>query len=76
MIGEILPAKSLILRQAAGTAKADGVTYELTTHAGTCQPIVCSSRTGKYFTLSWGDIIHLAQEAGIDQLKATTEEAA
>lgn len=66
IVGKVHPAKTMFLRVNAGTAKSDGVTYELTTSlAGS--PIVNSSKTGKYFTLSWEDICNLAIEAGIDK---------
>ena len=50
-----------------GTAEAGGVKYELTINMGNNTPIVSSSKTGKYFTLSWQDIINLAIDAGINK---------
>jgi hypothetical protein len=66
MTGTIHPKKTMFLRQDCGKAKGDKVEYELTA-AMTGEPIVRSSLTGKFFTLSWENIIDLAIEAGIDK---------
>ena len=65
--GTIHPKKTLLLRMETGTAEAGGVKYELTINMGNNTPIVSSSKTGKYFTLSWQDIINLAIDAGINK---------
>jgi len=41
--------------------------YEITTLNDDSTPIVKSKKTGKFFTLSWADIINMAKEAGIDK---------
>lgn len=67
-IGKIHPPESMFLRKNVGTAKADdGTVYELTTTFSDGSPIVNSDKTGKYFTLSWTDIINLAVDAGLDK---------
>ncbi len=69
MTGQIHNSKSLFLREAVGTATDPEakIKYEMTTINDNRQPMVCSSKTGKYFTLSWEDIVNLAVEAGIDK---------
>jgi hypothetical protein len=68
-IGEIHPPKTLFFRQSVGDAKdkETGLGYEMTVNMGQYTPIVKSEQTGKWFTLSWTDIINLAVEAGIDK---------
>jgi hypothetical protein len=68
-IGKIHDAKSLFLRVAVGKAKdpQTKIEYELTTNAGNAAPMICSGKTGKYFLLSWQNIIDLAIKAGIDK---------
>ncbi len=65
-IGKVLPAKSLILRNAAGSAEgSDGIKYELNySMAGT--PIIRSEKTGKWYVLSWPEILALAEDNGIN----------
>lgn len=65
--GTIHPKKSLFLRIETGSAEANGIKYELTINMGNNAPIVSSSKTGKYFTLSWSDIINLAIDRGINK---------
>lgn len=64
-IGEILPPKSMILRQHIGEASCGDLKYEMSTGMNGA-PIVHSKQTGKWFTLSWKDILELADKAGID----------
>ena len=65
-IGTIYPKESLFLRIHAGEAKQGSNIYNLTTSPGGC-PMVCSRQTGKYFALSWANVLDLAIAAGIDQ---------
>lgn len=66
--GKIYPKKTLFLRIHVGEAKDQNKnTYELSTSANNASPIVCSKKTGKWFTLSWTDIMNLARDAGIDK---------
>ena len=67
VLGTIDSPGAMFLREAHGTAKnpSSGVIYELNCHLSG-SPVVRSSKTGKWFTLSWNDILHLAHEAGID----------
>lgn len=53
---------TLFFRQHVGEAKDEkaGITYELSFNMGGMHPIVHSSKTERYFTLSWHDIINLA----------------
>lgn len=66
-LGTIKPKGTLILREQVGEAEAEnGNSYELTTSVSSGQPIVRSQKTGKWFLLSWQEIIDLAVEAGVD----------
>lgn len=66
IIGTIHPPKTMFLHMSLGTATdSEGNTYELSTHPSGF-PIVRSRKTGKWFTLSWPDILDLADRAGID----------
>jgi len=66
-IGEILSTETLILRHSVGTAEdSDGLKYEMTTSLN-MSPLIRSHRTGKYFVLSWANIIDLAVNAGINE---------
>jgi len=57
-----------MLRMAVGTAKdAEGLEYEMTTAVAGGYPIIRSLKTGRWFTLSWIDILELAIERGIDE---------
>ena len=67
MTGKIMPAKTMILRVAAGEAEAaDGTKYECSTNVNRT-PLIRSGKTKKWFALSWEDIIELAIQAGIDK---------
>lgn len=66
-VGQIDAPGSFFMREARGDAKAaDGTVYELNTHLSGA-PLVRSSKTGKFFSLSWQDVLRLAIEAGIDR---------
>lgn len=67
MIGRIDRPGALFMREGRGKAtdEAAGITYELNCHMGG-NPCVRSSKTGKWFTLSWQDVLTLARDAGID----------
>ncbi len=67
MRGEIVEKSKFILRVACGTAEDtdNGVKYELSTSIGG-NPVVRNAKTGRFFVLSWDDILEMAQEAGID----------
>lgn len=71
-LGKIHPSKTLFLRETVGEATDNktGVKYEMTNGVGGGGPIVRSSKTGKWFTLSWSEIINLAKKAGIDGKKS------
>lgn len=65
--GKTLEGNTLILRfhQGSATDEDSGVTYDLTSSpAGS--PIIRSSKTGRFFVLSWQELLEMAQEAGID----------
>lgn len=66
--GKIHPKKTLFLRVDVGKATDENKnTYELSTNINDNSPIVCSEKTGKWFTLSWTDIMNLARDANIDK---------
>ena len=66
--GTIFPESSMFLRKAVGTAESQGgQKYELTTSVPRGSPIVRSEKTGKYWTISWDELITLARTSGIDR---------
>lgn len=66
--GKIHPKRTMFLRNAVGEIKdEEGNKYECTTNCGGLHPIIHSEQTGKWFTLSWADIVRLAIVAGIDK---------
>lgn len=64
--GRIHAPDTMFLRMHVGEAKSGDMGYELDTNMAAANPIVRSKQSGKWFTLSWQDIIELAIEAGID----------
>lgn len=72
--GKVLPAKTLILRIHVGEARdITGVVYELSnTPGGT--PLIKSSKTEKWFSLSWQDMVNMAKRAGIDVIEKRGQE--
>lgn len=70
MAGKIHPRGSLFLRVGHCSAKSSsGQEYELNTlmHGAPC---VRSEATGKYYVISWEEILGMAIEAGIDEAEA------
>lgn len=65
MAGKIYPEESMILRVFVGEAKQGDKAYEMLITM-TQEPIVQSKQTGKYFHLSWKEILAMAESAGID----------
>jgi hypothetical protein len=64
-IGCVYPKGSMFLRTRVGEAAGGKRKYEMATNMnGT--PIIESKQTGKWFSLSWRDILNLAEKAGID----------
>lgn len=59
----------MFLRIHCGEAKAGTRTYEMSTSIATGEPIVQSKTTGRHFLVPWRDLIDMAVEAGIDDLK-------
>lgn len=72
--GKVYPKRTLFLRVLVGTAKHKKYEYEMSTSPGG-SPMIESKQTGKYFSLSWAEIITMAVQAGIDnpQLGACDE---
>lgn len=65
-IGTIHPARSLFLRTGIGSARDGEKAWEISNLLNG-RPIVRSETTGKWFTLSWEDVLDLARDAGIDE---------
>lgn len=67
-MGEIHNKDTLFLRIDCGhaTDPERGTKYELSTLSGG-SPCVRNEKNGKWFTLSWHDILNMAQFAGIDE---------
>lgn len=69
MAGTIHPSGTLFFRSFCGSAKVGAREYELdTTIDG--NPCIRSETTGKYFVVSWKDLLEMAVAAGIDELEA------
>lgn len=67
-IGTLSPPKTLFFRVDAGeAAERGGDTYQLAIDVASNVPIIRNQRTGRWFSLSWRDIIGLAKTAGIDE---------
>jgi hypothetical protein len=66
-VGIVSGKDTLYLRMEAGTATGDGAKYELSVNMGGLNPIIHSSKTGKWWTITWPDLMKLAQAAGIDE---------
>ena len=65
--GKIHEKNAMFLRLHVGDATGQaGEVYELNTSMNG-SPMVTSNKTGKTFTLSWGDIINMAVDAGVDE---------
>lgn len=63
--GKVHPKKTLFLRELVAEAELGEGKYEMLTSMARA-PMIMSKQTGKYFTLSWQDILELAIEGGID----------
>ena len=60
----------MFLRNSGGTASdSEGPVYEFSTNVSGGHPILRHLRTGRTFTLSWQDIIELAEANGIAELE-------
>lgn len=65
VIGTVETKDSLFLRKHAGTAKLGDNAYELSTSMASL-PLIKSEKTGKYWLISWQQLLDLAIQAGID----------
>jgi len=65
-IGRIYPKKTMFLRQHVGDAKSGKTGYEMSFNIGGSHPIIRSNQTGKWWTVSWQELIELAIKKGID----------
>lgn len=67
--GEIHPKRTLFFRFCVGKiTDLNKDTYEMSINVSDHSPIIESKKTGKWFTLSWKDIIDLAIDMGIDSV--------
>ena len=75
VFGKVLPKDALVLRRHLGEAIDDeeGITYTLATNVGNGQPLIHSSKTGLYWTVSWPELIGAAVDAGIDKEQQAKE---
>lgn len=64
--GKVYDKNSLFMCIEVGEAKGGELEYEIFTNMNQ-SPLIKSKQTGKYFSLSWQDLIEMAQGAGIDQ---------
>lgn len=68
-IGKLHPPSTMFLRHEVGTATGsdDGREYEVFINVGDMCPIIRSKTSGRWFTLSWPELIAVAVGAGIDE---------
>lgn len=64
MLGTIHDNKALFMSIHVGTASNDDSTFEICTSMNQ-SPLIRCVETGKWFSLSWQEILELAEEAGI-----------
>ena len=67
-MGKIIEKDVLMMKTFIGSAEMSGKSYELSTSMNGA-PMVQSNQTGRWFALTWDDIIKMALEAGIDKEK-------
>lgn len=66
--GKLYVPKTMFFRDEVGKAEgSNGLAYEMSLNMAGSHPIVMSRKTGKWFTLSWHDIVKMAVDAGIDE---------
>ena len=66
MTGKIHPSTTLFMTVHVGEADRGEFKYDMSTGMS-MSPIIRSTLTGKFFTLSWQDVLNLAVAAGIDK---------
>ena len=68
-IGNLHPPGTLFFRISAGEAgpTEDGTTYELSTNVGGGHPIIGNNKTGRYWSITWQQLLQLARENGLDE---------
>ncbi|MBI5817437.1 MAG: hypothetical protein HZA88_00455 [Verrucomicrobia bacterium] len=70
--GHLKTPSTLVFRQDCGIARdEDGIEYELSINILRKTPIVRSQKTGRWFFLSWKDIVRLAVNAGVNEEEVT-----
>lgn len=65
-IGKIYPKDSMFLRIHVGEATEGKRKYEMSQGVAGGGPLIHSKQTGKWFTIGWKELLHLAIKAGID----------
>lgn len=65
-MSKLYPSNSMILRFEVGEARGANGSYELFTLTNQ-EPLIRSTKTGRYFHLSWSDILQMAEAAGVDK---------
>lgn len=69
MIGELHGADALFMREQVGSAKdpTTGAEYELDVQFASKAPVIRSRASGRWWTISWPQLLALAIESGINQ---------
>ena len=67
IIGTIHPKKTLFFRRYIGEAKSGKLKYEMAAKMCGSTPIIESKQTGKWYTVSWQELINMAVQAGVDK---------
>jgi hypothetical protein len=66
MCGHLIESNAILLRRRLGEARIDdGSRYEIGA-SPTGAPIIRSRQSGRYWSLTWDELVALALEAGID----------
>lgn len=67
LVGRVYPPTAHFLRKSFGSAYSEnGNEYKLGVVVKKGQMLVKSEKTGKWFVLTWPDVVRLAVDAGID----------
>lgn len=66
MIGLVQSKDRLFLRMSVGTATLGEGKYEMSTNIGDSSPMIRSQKTGKWWSITWNQLLDLAIKAGID----------
>lgn len=64
--GTIEPKTRIVARQSAGKTVVDGMHFQLGTRPKQKTPVICCTETGKFWLISWEQLVALAIADGIN----------